>query len=109
MPSGAPLRFPSELAELTLVMQMGWATLITLAALAVVVSAQGTLPPGAPSTITVQFIIRDFVGVCSSCGTGSDTRNKTTHRDFERIVGNDYGIVRNDLGADRVRVLVLFC
>lgn len=86
---------------------MSWAALLAFAALAVLVTAQSTPPPGAPTSITVQFIIRDFVGVCSACGVNGDTRNKTTHRDFERVIASDVGIVQTTLGADRVRRLVL--
>nr|BAJ98160.1 predicted protein [Hordeum vulgare subsp. vulgare] len=84
---------------------MSWAALLAFAALAVLVTAQSTPPPGAPTSITVQFIIRDFVGVCSACGVNGDTRNKTTHRDFERVIASDVGIVQTTLGADRKPVL----
>lgn len=82
---------------------MSWPALIAFAALIVLASAQIPLPPGAPASVTVQFVIRDFVGVCSTCGTVSDPRNKTTHRDFERAIASEVGLVQNILGADRVR------
>lgn len=82
---------------------MNWAALVAIAALIVLASAQIALPPGAPASVTVQFVIRDFVGLCSTCGTASDPRNKTTHRDFERAIASEVGLVRNLLGADRVR------
>ncbi|MFX5999173.1 hypothetical protein ABTF05_22595, partial [Acinetobacter baumannii] len=45
-------------------------------------AAATSIPPpsGAPTTITVQFVIRDVVG------NGATGANKTTHIDFERVI-----------------------
>lgn len=89
----------SVLPGYPLTMWWAWAALL---ATIVAVSSQ---PSGAPSTITVQFVIRDFVGQCTDCGISGDVRNKTTHRDFEANIANDYGIIDDTLGPDRVRDL----
>ena len=82
---------------LPLVFVMGFAIL----QFGVVVHSQGP-PPGAPASIKVQFIIRDFVG---NYPNGAPPGfNKTTHRDFQRISAFEPGIVNRVLGADRVRI-----
>lgn len=63
-------------------------------------------PPGAPNTIRVQFIIRDFVGQYPN-GVPAGA-NRTTHPDFQRVNARDSGIVNRVLGGDRVRFLSEF-
>ena len=71
--------------------------LVCLICLLASAAAQTQPPPGAPTSLTVQFIIRDVVG------QGSTGVNKTTHPDFERANAAETGMVAYRLGADRVR------
>lgn len=59
-------------------------------------------PPGGNSEITLQFVVRDFVGIYKT-GTPAG-RNRTTHPDFERVSVAEKGIILPFLGPDRVRV-----
>ena len=75
---------------------------LLVAILALVGLAVAATPaPDGKTTITVQFTIRDVVGVYS--GNPPSHANKTTHRDFERINQAETGVVLKRLGSDRVR------
>lgn len=89
---------PSPHAQHSAAMGLHTPLIVALALLVAAVVAQINPPPGAPSSITVQFIIRDVVGQ-----NPPSWGNKTTHPDFERVNAQDPGIVNYRLGGDRVR------